>query len=561
MAIVFSSREGDPYRDLTNDPWSRFDEDGFTWPAVTVYVLAMRHDDPAVGERFRKLWKSPAVIEAERAIASQRIEAWAEREPAIVRHAVERKFEAYLPHRALLLSTGDESLVCEDDPALGPLLMELRRRARARADDPRAVQCEHLDARDLERACVHLIDGHPTPRYHRRFSGRGVAYARVCPGCAAIPDFTAVPWRWVCARCVTGLGSARESDVGSPECASRDDGLRFTLEQRTLPLTVDLRAIAPLDDGLRWVAFDRERRVVVLDAVASSVTPVVTLPADAVGEGAALDLHVAPGGELVAIVEHHGLRGCVVDLAAGAVTMTLLRGDYCAEVSRFPIAFVRHHGRLLLAHATDWNRLDLSDPRTGALLTERTLPEYVQGAPRDPRHLDYFYGGLHVSPDGTRCVSDGWVWHPIGVPRVFALTRWAEENVWETEDGPSVRSLAAYGEEWDLPLCWIDDRTLARWGVDVAHESECLPGVDLFDVETGERVRSVIGPARGLAFDERLYAFEAGHGLTAWDVTTGERTLCIPDFVPDGYHRAARCFWRLTADGVLTLGRVSEAGS
>lgn len=566
MAIVFSDREGDPFRDLHNDPWSSFDEDGAHWPTAAIFVLAARHDDPAVGERLRKLWKSPEAREAERELAASRSPGWEEREPDVIRQAVARKFEANLARRALLLSTGEDALVCEDDPSLGPLLMEVRRVARARADDVRAVQCEHRDAADLARVCVHGIDRWPGPVMGRRFIGRGVEYGRACDPCARLHDPGTAPWRWVCAACAAGIPVGSVGDVGEPEYATRDDGISLVFERVTFAPPTALRTIEPAAAD-RWIALDVAGRLLELDAATATVTVHFTLPDGTVApppDGGPrntepIDLHLAPDGSLVAVVERYGTRGAVVDLARGAVVMTLTRGDYCVEHCTWPVGWVRRGDRLLLVHGTDWNRLDLSDPRTGELLTAREPPGF-DAQPRSARALDYFWCRLHVAPDGELAWSDGWVWHPVPVPRVFSLARWADGNVWETEDGPSLRSLDVHDDAWDLPACWIDARTVARWSVADPAVHPSLPGVDVFDVATGERLRSLIGPRPGdLAFDERLYAFGPHQGVTAWDVRTGERTFAAPDFCPDGYHARSRCFWRLEPDGAMTLARVVRA--
>jgi len=48
---------------------------------------------------------------------------------------------------------------------------------------------------------------------------------------------------------------------------------------------------------------------------------------------------------------------------------------------------------------------------------------------------------LYPSPDGTLVVSDGWVWHPVGIPRMWDVRRWRYEDLYEAEDGESARSL------------------------------------------------------------------------------------------------------------------------
>lgn len=169
-------------------------------------------------------------------------------------------------------------------------------------------------------------------------------------------------------------------------------------------------------------------------------------------------------GRFAAVVNTRGRQGAVVDLQTGAVTMRLDRGDYRVEHSNFPAAFAEVDGRTVLVHGTDWNRLDASDPRTGELLTARAFAPYERGGPLPEHYLDYFHGGLAVSPDGRFVADNGWVWSPTGAVVAWDLHRWLRENPWESEDGPSRRPLCWRDYFWDGPLCWVDNDRLAVWG-------------------------------------------------------------------------------------------------
>lgn len=135
-------------------------------------------------------------------------------------------------------------------------------------------------------------------------------------------------------------------------------------------------------------------------------------------------LHVSARGEFAAVVNDYGQRGQVVDLRSGRVTMTLEGGDYHPETVPFSLAFASSRGRTLVIHRTAWNRLDFSDPATGELLSARGPTRYATGQERPPHTLDYFHGALHVNPGGTRVLDDGWVWQPMGVPKIWSLERW-----------------------------------------------------------------------------------------------------------------------------------------
>lgn len=197
----------------------------------------------------------------------------------------------------------------------------------------------------------------------------------------------------------------------------------------------------------------------------------------------------------------------------------------------------------------------MSDPLTGRLLTARTLPTRDAGEPRPPYDLDYFHGGLTVSPGGEWIADNGWVWSPVGVIATWSLRRWIGDNAWESEDGPSRRDLWD-DDDWDKPLCWLDGRRLAVWG---AREPE-PPTVRVFDVATGREVRSFVGPLGELVYDAYLFSFAPELGMSVWDVETGALLLRDDSFAPAAYHRAARQFVTPLPDGIVRVSRLRDDG-
>jgi hypothetical protein len=348
-------------------------------------------------------------------------------------------------------------------------------------------------------------------------------------------------------------------DLGWPAHATRASDLVLSIETIAIDgLPSALAALTPMPVRGRWLALARDGTLLVVDAGDRCAIPCSKIEQTTVDLTGALDLHVAPDGRHAAIVEAYGLRGTVIDIATGRPTMALAREEYHPEVCRFPAAFIQHGGRSLLVHAVAWNRLEVSDPRSGSLLTARDPLIYPSGGPCPPHYLDYFHGALIVSPDGRAVLDDGWVWHPVGVLRVFDVVRWLEENPYESEDGASARTVAVR-DTWGRPACWIDERTVAAWGyglLDDELEDEFVPGVSIYDVTTGTRVRRFLGPSGALAADKHLFAFDPHHGLSAWDVVTGERLLHAPEFCPTGYHHADRCFFAAQG-GKLMIGRVT----
>ena len=268
-----------------------------------------------------------------------------------------------------------------------------------------------------------------------------------------------------------------------------------------------------------------------------------------------MSLHLSAAGDLAAVVQTRGMTGCVVDLAAGRVAMPLARSDYHPEHCPFPAAFTEVGGRAVLIHATDWCRLDVSDPRTGELLTPRARAAATPGG-RPAHDLDYFHGRLTVSPTGEYVADDGWVWHPYGVVSAWSVRRWLEANPWESEDGPTRKDLCDRAYFWDGPLCWVGPSRLAVWGY--GRDAEWLvPAVRLFDAATGAEAGWFPGPKGELAFDGVLFASDVGQGTTVWDVETGERLHADPGLRPRRYHAGRKAFLTLGQDGLYTVSRLA----
>lgn len=253
----------------------------------------------------------------------------------------------------------------------------------------------------------------------------------------------------------------------------------------------------------------------------------------------------------------HGQHGVVVNLNTGSVTMRLSRDNYHIIHSIFPIAFCEIKGRLLLIHGTAWNRLDISDPYSGRLITDRSLTPYRKGDPRPEHYLDYFHSELVVSPNQEWIADNGWIWSPAGGVMSWNLRRWVEENVWESEDGPSKRPLCARWYYWDGSLCWMGDQTLAVCGYG-PHLESLIPAAWLFDAESGDELRWFAGPTGSLVFDTYLFSLSKEHGTSVWDAATGERLLLDPAFSPTRYHRGTQQFLTLLPADTFQLSRLQE---
>jgi hypothetical protein len=422
------------------------------------------------------------------------------------------------------------------------------------------LDCGHATAGEVRRICRHLL-GTRDAGYSQRFTGKGKAFDLVCGECGRHPAGIEENLRTVCPECYRGVTEqgSWEGIIGRPEIAERETPLSFHGETTALPDAprepiLDVKPVEAFDRNL-WVAVTQAGELLSLDLDHRSVQPHFRLPETALNLSEPVSLHLGAAGRIAAVVNTKGRGGVVLDVEAGKVTMTLDRGEYHNEHCTFPVAFFETDGRTLLIHGTDWNRLDVSDPRTGALLTDRAPTRHAHGQTRPEHYLDYFHCGLSVSPGQEYVADNGWVWGPVGAVRAWDLRRWLRDNVWESEDGRSAWRLCYRYYFWDGPLCWVGDRRLAVWGYG-EDDDWLIPAVRLFDVSTGQEEGWFPGPKGSLVFDEYLFSSDAEQGTSVWDVGRGERLLRDESFRPFRYHRGAKCFLTLRPDGLFEVGRL-----
>jgi hypothetical protein len=304
----------------------------------------------------------------------------------------------------------------------------------------------------MTRVCVHLVES-TNGDYAKSFSGSGTEYALVCLGCRKAPEMIESNLREVSPERFSQIEENgcwdwdRDAILGRPEVLERAADLSFRHETIALVgkvagTVVDLKPI-PLSLRGECVVLLEDGDLLRVDPILGSASRLM----NAFDTGIALEpnwsLHVSPRGDMAAVVEARGRHGVVLDLETGRPTMKLDRKDYYPEQTEFPVAFFESDGQLRLVHGTDWNRLDVSDPRTGGTLTHRSPTSYESDEERPEHDLNYFHGGLAVSPGGEFVADNGWVWSPVGVVTSWDLRRWVGANPWESEDGPSRRELCA----------------------------------------------------------------------------------------------------------------------
>jgi hypothetical protein len=433
------------------------------------------------------------------------------------------------------------------------------------------------NARNDYQVCVHLLEAEEVEDYYQYFTGVGKSYYLVCEACSKESESIPGALRAVeqaAFEKVETMGYA-SGFVGRPEVRFEPAGLVFEHRWVDFPeLQADpLRIVRPLPGvtGSLWIGVTASGALVRIDCNTPAVTVVVPQLGEELDFTAALELEISPDGAWAAVANTLMSHGVVVELSSGRRTMVLVRDDYHEDVSPYPLAFGRQRGRVVLAHGTEWNRLDVSDPATGELLTVRKSPEYVSQQPAPEHYLDYFHGRLTLSPDQRWVVDDGWIWHPVGNIVIWDFQRWLEENVWESEDGSSRKALDYIPYFWDVPKCWIDARRLAIWGY--GNDDEwMIPAARVIDAEAGKLVDWFPGPEIALRegtnwkeaferpsaffFDRYLFAVSERYGIGVWDVERGVCMLQEASFAPEAYHPEAREFVTVLPEGRLQLSRL-----
>ncbi|WP_433797290.1 hypothetical protein [Actinoplanes sp. CA-252034] len=167
-------------------------------------------------------------------------------------------------------------------------------------------------------------------------------------------------------------------------------------------------------------------------------------------EGRHLEVRLYVHGPWVCVTERFGTNAALINTVDRTVR-ELSRADYHSDVSSYSVGFLERDGRTLLIAQTGWNRLDVFDAATGANLTER---EVLVSDTEQKNYVDYFHSLLHVSPDSRHFLSNGWVWSPVDVVRVFST-----EAFLTGFEPTGVSVSTAFGYNWDRPCTFVDDRT------------------------------------------------------------------------------------------------------
>ena len=148
----------------------------------------------------------------------------------------------------------------------------------------------------------------------------------------------------------------------------------------------------------------------------------------------------------------------------------LWRGDYCVEISCYPIALFKNEaGVPHLIYGEDWNHLQIMNLNTRQILTaakslieegaeERHLEYRKEYEAYDdspwPTPYDYFFGKLSMAPDQKHFLSAGWVWGSYDAYAVYDVNHFIQSN------RISEKALGSW-EHCSRATCWVDNATVA----------------------------------------------------------------------------------------------------
>jgi hypothetical protein len=152
---------------------------------------------------------------------------------------------------------------------------------------------------------------------------------------------------------------------------------------------------------------------------------------------------LSPSGQFQVLYTSTATKGIVI--GAGTVLREIDRGFYCAAAYEYPVAVGQlPDGREVLAHCPNgYNRLTIEELADGKVLA---------AAPTDA--ADVFQSRLSFSSDGRHLLSAGWVWHPVGVVRVYDLDEALADSGHLAGEGILPWKAVEGGVE---AACWLSD--------------------------------------------------------------------------------------------------------
>ncbi|MFF2156028.1 hypothetical protein ACFVVQ_11995 [Paenibacillus chitinolyticus] len=344
----------------------------------------------------------------------------------------------------------------------------------------------------------------------------------------------------------------------------------FEVKTKKLGLRLDERIMdtKPLLKSMKFIVVTEKGNLYTLDTVSDSIEQICSVQCPEINFEERVTLAVSVQEEFISVVNTYGKNGVIVDISQKKILRTFERDDYHFEQSIFPAVFLEDNNRTLFVQGTKWNRLDITDVRTGESVVPRPYP-YCGTDEDDPseaeHRLDYFHGQLLVSPGGDWIADNGWIWHPTGSVTAWNVQKWVNENVWESEDGESRTTLWWGKYDWNEPICWMGETKIGiigRYDPDLLAEEEETPLSEDFlirvmDVRDGKESLSFKIAFGDLYYDDYLYCTSAENGFRIYDSGTGKDLYANSDLSASAYHPEIRQFLSLI-DREITVFTVTE---
>eukprot|EP00029_Vermamoeba_vermiformis_P012597 TRINITY_DN745_c0_g1_i2.p1 TRINITY_DN745_c0_g1~~TRINITY_DN745_c0_g1_i2.p1 ORF type:complete len:516 (+),score=75.93 TRINITY_DN745_c0_g1_i2:76-1623(+) len=339
------------------------------------------------------------------------------------------------------------------------------------------ISCEHTDAdaSTVIRVCPCMmpfnVDATEHSVHYTGYKSEFIIKPDACKCHEKIPTREYLQFPIICAECHKYLRDNIDFYYrrGSPETPRKwGNGIWLHKEFK---LADEILAAKSIPNSQNLVAITKgvpDRKLVLLKIIGDEVEQEDLI--ECTGDS----LQISNDGKYVAVYTKKGTQGFVYNLETKTNTFTFIRGPYQALITSFPVAFFTYENKEYLIAGRDWNRIDLYDPETGESLKERDLTN---------NHMEYFWGSLYVSPDQKSLCTFGWVWHPIGYLRKFSIEDWMKGDLYAMEKGKSHME----GNDWDYPMCWLDNNTLAVWGASTSSmDHHGLPGVNSIRISPPE---------------------------------------------------------------------------
>lgn len=376
------------------------------------------------------------------------------------------------------------------------------------------VLCGHSPEGGGRQVCSHLASGLAETwsteqfRHIRLFTGKGLEYVLLCPQCADQPGELS----WVCGDCFVEVAhGVRLGSRGGPEIRQRPSELRL---ERVESWRCPSRLLAAVACDPDWVGINDRSELILVNPGRMRSFRLPELPP---GEPPP---ELGSYGNLLMLSPTSTSTGRVVDIENGETLM---------DLGSFPGAFFDHQGRCLLIHGP---QLSISDPRSGERLGQLEAAGFQAEA-------------LSVSRDGSWLAATGSTNQMIDCLLVFDLRHWTQPG----------RELCRRAGSWTGKPCWVGSNRLALSGLGEV-DALLLPGIRLFEAESGHELPGFVGPEGQLIFDE--YLFSLHEGLSAWDVASGERLLHQAGTTPLAYHPQRRLFLSQESKGEVRLSRLAN---